>query len=151
MGPWGRSGPRSGGWPWPGEQPVDRCLMENRERIGQGDGRSVMLPAPVVAPATVVADRGRKISMMRIGPPQQGHGSRRVSGMISARRLRLLSGPVGAPSRPRILAMLALRLRAGEQAVVPDAVEAVGQHVDQEPADELVRWRAASPFAGRRT
>ena len=57
VGPWGRSGPRSGGWPWPGEQPVDRCLMENRERIGQGDGRSVMLPAPVAAPATVVADR----------------------------------------------------------------------------------------------
>lgn len=57
VGPWGRSGPRSGGWPWPGEHPVDRCLMENQERIGQGDGRRVMLPAPVAAPATVVADR----------------------------------------------------------------------------------------------
>ena len=35
--------------------------------------------------------------------------------------------------------MLALRCGAGEQAVVPYAVKAVGQHVDQEPADELVR------------
>jgi hypothetical protein len=57
VGPWGWSGRRSGGWPWPGEHPVDRCPMENQERIGQGDGRRVMLlPAPVAAPATVVAE-----------------------------------------------------------------------------------------------
>jgi hypothetical protein len=58
VGPWGRFGPQSGGWPWAGEPPVDRRLMGSRGRIGQGDGRSVMLPAPVVAPATLVADRG---------------------------------------------------------------------------------------------
>ena len=32
---------------------------------------------------------------------------------------------------------------AGQQAVMADAVESVGQHVDQEAADELVRWPAA--------
>src|SRR5947207_114919 len=31
-------------------------------------------------------------------------------------------------------------LAAGEQAVIADAVEASGQDVDQEPADELVGW-----------
>ena len=74
---------------------------------------------------------------MRIGPPQPGHGSRRVSGMISAVRLRLMSGPVGPEQGPD-LRDVGLALRAGQQAVMPDAVKAVGQHVDQEPADELV-------------
>ena len=47
--------------------------------------------------------------MMRMGPPQQGHGSRRVSGMISG------SGVVGfsgrwTQSKARIVRMLALRV-----------------------------------------
>jgi hypothetical protein len=41
--------------------------------------------------------------------------------------------------------MLALRVALAEQAVVPDAVEAVGQDVDQEPADELVRGEPHDP------
>ena len=49
--------------------------------------------------------------MMRMGPPQQGHSSRKVSGMISA------SGPDAAAcsgrwtqSKARIFVMLALRV-----------------------------------------
>ncbi|WP_205963934.1 hypothetical protein, partial [Pseudoruegeria sp. SK021] len=42
-----------------------------------------MQPAPLVVRATSVFCPRRKISMMRMGPPQQGHGSRRVSGVIS--------------------------------------------------------------------
>src|SRR3954453_1482984 len=42
---------------------------------------------------------------------------------------------------------------AGEQAVVADAVEAVGQHVEQETADELVgrERHGLDPRASRRT
>ena len=51
-----------------------------------------------------------KISMMRMGPPQQGHGSRKVSGAISV----LGSGVATrsgcwTQSKARILVMLALR------------------------------------------
>ena len=38
---------------------------------------------------------------------------------------------------------------ARQQTVVADAVEALGQHVDQEAADELVRRRASSSCSGR--
>ncbi len=49
--------------------------------------------------------------MMRMGPPQQGQGSRRVSGMISASGSDAAVCSVhGTPSRVRILAMFALRL-----------------------------------------
>lgn len=51
-------------------------------------------------------DRGccprRKISMMRMGPPQQGQGSRRVSGMILALVASFDPG-TSAPSKARIL------------------------------------------------
>jgi len=53
-------------------------------------------------------------------------------------RLRLLSGPVG-PEQGTALRDVGFAGGAGEQAVVPYAVKAVGQHVDQEPSDELVR------------
>src|SRR5260370_12697558 len=37
----------------------------------------------------------------------------------------------------------------GEQPVVANAVEAAGQHVDEEAADELVRSQRHGPVAGR--
>jgi hypothetical protein len=51
----------------------------------------------------------RKISMMRMGPPQPGHGSRRVSGTASVSCTASCSGR-GALSRARIFAILALRV-----------------------------------------
>ena len=50
----------------------------------------------------------RKISMMRMVPPQSGQGSRRVSGAASENCASLLDG-VSASSNARILAMFALR------------------------------------------
>lgn len=58
-------------------------------------------------------DRGvcprRKISMIRIGAPQQGHGSRKVRVAGSASLSGVEAG-CGTPSRVRIFAILALRL-----------------------------------------
>ena len=51
----------------------------------------------------------RKISTIRIGPPQQGHGSRRVSGMTSALGACGSRSGVACPRRSRIRAMVALR------------------------------------------
>ena len=74
-----------------------------------------------------------------------GHGSRRVSGaMGSASVCR-----VGSTRLRRGVEQKAYRLDvglasgAGDQAVVTDAMEAIGQHVHQEAADELVRSPAA--------
>ena len=57
-------------------------------------------------------DRGtsprRNVSMMRITPPQSGHGSRNVSGMISAVDASSCA-VASSPNNARILAMLALR------------------------------------------
>tara|TARA_R110000787_G_scaffold8393_2_gene27963 strand:- start:25 stop:309 length:285 start_codon:yes stop_codon:yes gene_type:complete len=50
----------------------------------------------------------QKISMMRMGPPQQGHGSRRVSGMTSA-TASSVCGDCSVPSSVRIFAILVLR------------------------------------------
>src|SRR5215468_1577145 len=45
--------------------------------------------------------------------------------------------------------LLGARVTAiGEQTVVPDAVKALGQNVDEEPADELARPRLASSQSG---
>ena len=60
----GLFGLRSGRWPWPGEEPLDRRPMGFRGWICRGDGRSVMPPAPMAAPVIVaavivVADRDR--------------------------------------------------------------------------------------------
>ena len=51
----------------------------------------------------------RKISMMRIGPPQHGHGSRSVSGVGSAAGSGAAARGASS-SRPRIFAMLTLRV-----------------------------------------
>lgn len=48
--------------------------------------------------------------MMRMGPPQQGHGSRRVSGMISLGSGGVACSGRWTQSRARIFVMLALRV-----------------------------------------
>ncbi len=63
-------------------------------------------------------------------------GRRRWLGLV-----RVLMGPLDfeqLASAGNILASIAF----GEEAVVPDAVKAVGQDVQQEPSDELVRGEA---------
>ena len=61
--------------------------------------------------------------MIRMGPPQQGHGSRRVSGIASASGpgvFRAMHAQHGADLRD-----IGLAGRTGQQAVVSDAVEPV--------------------------
>ena len=49
--------------------------------------------------------------MMRIGPPQQGHGSRRMSGMTSAAGAGgVACSGCGVPSKVRIFVILTLRV-----------------------------------------
>jgi hypothetical protein len=88
---------------------------------------------------------------MRIGPPQQGHGSRRVSGMTSALGVCGSRSGVSLSKKVADPGDVGLAGGAGKQAVMPDAVEAVGQDVDQEPADELVRGEPHDRSAGRRS
>jgi len=78
--------------------------------------------------------------MTRMGPPQQGHGSRRVNGMMSASGsdavtlARALDAEQGAD-----LCDVGPAGRACQQTIVPDAVEAVRQDLDQEAANKLRR------------
>ena len=86
-----------------------------------------------------------KVSMMIMRPPQQGHGRGSTRGSSSA----AASGVSGSFRARRHGEQLAGArdvggaVAAGEQAVVADAMEALGQHVHQEAPDELV-GRAAS-------
>ena len=59
------------------------------------------------------------------------------------RRARAGAQFSAAASACRARSMLSCANRAGEEAVVADAVEAAGQHVQEKAADELVRRRAS--------
>ena len=72
--------------------------------------------------------------MMIMRPPQHGQLGLLCIGGVSGR----LALGFGAASSSRARAMLSAPSAFGEQAVVADAVEAVGQDVDEEAADELV-------------
>ena len=76
--------------------------------------------------------------MMIMRPPQQGQGCVSVGGSsivpgVGGITLGLRCGEQLACSRDVVGAG-----SVGEQAVVTDAVESAGQHMDEEPADELV-------------
>ena len=91
------------------------------------------------------AGRGpSKVSTMIIRPPQ--HGQRRAGGTSSASTVGLGAQGWGALRRGEQLAG-ALDVvrpnRAGEEAVMADAVEAARQHVQEKAADELVRRQAS--------
>src|SRR6056297_2545165 len=74
------------------------------------DGRYVMPPAPSGGRDIGFCPR-RKISVIRMGLPQQGHGSRRVSGAISVCGFGAATcSGCGTQSKARILVMLALRV-----------------------------------------
>jgi len=60
--------------------------------------------------------------------------------------VRGLVGPLDFEQLAHARELLA-SVAAGEEAVVPDAVEAVGQDVKQEPSDELVRGEPHDAFA----
>ena len=98
--------------------------------------------APVAAAARGGA-RGciqrSKVSMTRMRPPQHGQGGRGSGGSTA---------PTGSDRRRDGQQFagagdVGLAGGAGEQAVVADAVEAAGQDVQQEAADELVACRAS--------
>ena len=96
--------------------------------------------------------------MRRIAPPQSGQTMILLLQLCSAADLAgpRCGGLVGRgflrrlrfEKRPTALELLGA-VAIGEEAVVTDAVEAVGEDVQQEAADELVRLRASSPCAGR--
>ena len=91
-----------------------------------------------------------KTSMTIMRAPQRGHGQgstrgypAAASGALAARRRR--GDTEQFAGRGDVLGAVAV----GEEPVVADAVEALGQHVHQEPADELVRVkRHRLPAAG---
>ena len=56
----------------------------------------------------------------------------------------------GESSSSRARAMLSARSALRGQAVMTDAVEAAGQHMDEEAADELVRGAVVVPLEGDR-
>src|ERR1700751_2904449 len=79
-------------------------------------------------------------SIMIIRAPQRGHGqgsTRRASGVISGCFCRSAGGTIW--SSARAVAMFSARLVVGKEPMVPDAVEAFGQHVHHEAPDKLVR------------
>ena len=81
-----------------------------------------------------------KVSTTIIRPPQ--HGQRRAGETSSARLSASREGWgafSAAASNCRARSMLSGSNRAGEEAVVSDAVEAARQHVQEKAADELVR------------
>ena len=74
------------------------------------------------------------VSMTIMRPPQQGHGGRKSSGSS----VSVVIGRRGDVQQFASEREAGLAGGAGEQAVVPDAVEAARQDVEQEAADELV-------------
>src|SRR5712671_6697345 len=78
-----------------------------------------------------------KVSMTNMRPPQQGQGW--ASGCATAGSISGASSATGVaiPRSLRARTMVSARFALGEQAVVADAMEALGQHVDEKPADEL--------------
>ena len=75
-----------------------------------------------------------KVSMMIMRPPQHGHGGLPLSTMVVGRFILAIAD---GEQFARACDVVGATPRC-EQAVMADAVEAVGQHVDQEAADELV-------------
>ena len=82
--------------------------------------------------------------MTIMAPPQMGQG-RRAFVSSGSSLARLIQCPVGLrfciEQAPDLFDPVAADT-VGEEACVADAVEAGGQDVDQEPADELVRGQA---------
>src|SRR5688572_12858152 len=73
-------------------------------------------------------------SMTIIRPPQHGHGGRKSSGSAAG---SFVAGGATASSW-RASARLVLRELLASSPLVPDAMEAARQDVEQEPTDELV-------------
>src|SRR6516162_3861650 len=84
-----------------------------------------------------------KVSMMIMRPPQQRHGRGSTRGPSAAAVSNVLAGfeRDGTASNSRARAMLGGAIAIGEQSVVADAVQALGQHVRQKAANELVGWQ----------
>lgn len=84
---------------------------------------------------------------MRMTPPQEGHGERGDLGLWlwNGDLFRLLDAEQGAD-----LGDIGLASRTGQQAGMPDAVEAIGQDMDQDATDELGRGQPHDflPVAG---
>ena len=84
-------------------------------------------------------------SMTIMRPPQHGHGGRIWIGSLAA----LSTGGRAAFRSSRARVMLSLSGTAGEQAVMPDAVEPARESVEQEASNELVGGKRHGPAADR--
>ena len=90
-----------------------------------------------------------KVSMTIMRPPQHGHGGRWSVGAVAVASV-VASGAargLSAASISLTRAMLAWRRGAGEEPVVADAVEALGQDVKQEAPNELARHEGHGPVS----
>ena len=86
---------------------------------------------------------GAKVSLIINRPPQHGHGRARVLNKFSSSHLlaSFVSSRCGdlAPSKSPDPSNIGGAVAISKEAIVADAVLALGQDVDQEPADELRR------------
>ena len=78
--------------------------------------------------------------MMIMRPPQHGQGGRGSVGSTGSAG----STAGGIASSSSGAGDIGLAAGAREQAIVPNAVKTLRQHVEQEAADELVRGQASS-------
>ena len=86
--------------------------------------------------------------MTIILPPQQGHGGRQsVGGSIGIIGSAAFDLGLGRGEKLAGARDVGLAAGAGEQAIVADAMEALGQDVEQEAADELVGVERHGPVA----
>ena len=114
-------------------------------RFGNGNN-GIMRYRPGLAPrlaAGIWAWQPRaKTSMTIMRPPQHGHGrgrTREPSGSVFSRGCVSLPATAKTASNARALAMFPFAVAIGEKPVMPDAVEALRQHMQQKAPDELVR------------
>ena len=103
-----------------------------------------------------------KTSMTIMRPPQHGQGQGSTRGSSGSAACCLLGLDDARAAREQLAGAgdVGGTVAVGEQAIVADAVEALGQHVHQEAADELVRAsvivfqrsgpRCGSPSTGTR-
>ena len=109
-------------------------------------------------PAAVVRGAGRclgwqpaaKVSMMIMRPPQQRHGRGNTRGLSAAAVVSACFEQDGTFSSSRARANVGGAIAVGEQSVVADAVQALGQYVHEETSNELVGWQRHGLIRGDR-
>src|SRR6516162_3835871 len=101
-----------------------------------------MLTAAVAGPGRYFGwQPAAKVSMMIIRPPQQRQGRGSTWGSSAAAVVSACFEQDGTFSSSRARANVGGAIAVGEQSVVADAVQALGQYVHEETSNELVGWQ----------